>query len=112
MTAVHKFILALITTLSSTTFRFRVNLEKLFSLVINRVITGFSFLQITRKRKVVELRVVISANINMHIASNLSPKTSHYDLQKRKYDFAKIAIGENCFRDLRGNGRSLSLELL
>ena len=36
----------------------------------------------TRKRKVVELRVVISANINSSIAVILSPKRSPYDLQK------------------------------
>ena len=45
----------------------------------------FSFSPFTRKRKVLELSVVISANINLHIAVILSPKTSLYDLQKLRY---------------------------
>ena len=46
---------------------------------------GFS--RFMRKRKVVELRVVISANINSGVAVILSPKWSLYDLQKPRYDF-------------------------
>ena len=41
---------------------------------------GFS--RFTRKRKVVDFRVVISANINSSVAVILSPKWSLYDLQK------------------------------
>ena len=39
-----------------------------------------------------ELRVVISANINSTIAVILSPKLSLYDLQKPRYDIAIFAI--------------------
>ena len=46
---------------------------------------GFS--RFTRKRKVVELRVVISANIKSGIAVILSQNLSLYDLQKPRYDF-------------------------
>ena len=66
-----------------------------------------SFSRFTRKRKVLELRVAISANINMHIPVILSPKSSLYDLQRPKYDFAINAIdAKTDFRDLRENGRS------
>ena len=41
-----------------------------------------SFSRFTRKRKVLELRVVISANINSGIAVILSSKWGLYDLQK------------------------------
>ena len=41
-----------------------------------------SFSRFTRKRKVLELRVVISANINSGIAVILSLKWGLYDLQK------------------------------
>ena len=41
-----------------------------------------SFSRFTRKRKVLELRVVISANINSGIAVILSSKWSPFDLQK------------------------------
>ena len=41
-----------------------------------------SFSRITQKRKVLQLRVVISANINSGIAVILSLKWSLYDLQK------------------------------
>ena len=48
-----------------------------------------SFSRFTRKRKVKELRLVISAtaNINSGIAVILSPKSSPYDLQKRSWNF-------------------------
>ena len=39
-----------------------------------------------------ELRVVISANINSTIAVILSPNLSLYDLQKPRYDFSVFAI--------------------
>ena len=39
-----------------------------------------------------ELRVVISANINSTIAVILSPNSSLYDLQKPRYDIAIFAI--------------------
>ena len=39
-----------------------------------------------------ELRFIISANINLYIAVILSPRTSLYDLQKRRYDFRCFAI--------------------
>ena len=39
-----------------------------------------------------ELRVVISANINSTIAVILKKKLSLYDLQKPRYDFAFFAI--------------------
>ena len=48
----------------------------------NRGMAENGFSRFTRKRKVVELRVVISANINSSIAVILSPKWSLYDLQK------------------------------
>ena len=56
---------------------------------------GFS--RFTRKWKVVELRVVISANINMLIPVILSLKPSLYDLQKLRYEFLSAAIHENGF---------------
>ena len=60
-----------------------------------------------QKRKVLELRVAISANINSGIAVILSPKWGLYDLQKPRYDFAINAIdAKTDFRDLRENGRS------
>ena len=34
-----------------------------------------------------ELRFIISANINLYIAVILSPNLSLYDLQKPRYDF-------------------------
>ena len=49
----------------------------------------FSFSQFTRKRKVLELSVGISANINLHIAVILSPNSSLYDLQRPRYRYAK-----------------------
>ena len=45
----------------------------------------FGFLLISRKVKVLELRVVLSANINMHIAVILSYLSSLYDVQKLRY---------------------------
>ena len=47
----------------------------------------FSFLLITRKLKLLELRVVISAKINSTILNILSQKPSLYDLQKLRYNF-------------------------
>ena len=41
---------------------------------------------------VLELRVVISANINSTIAVILSPSSSLYDLQKPRYEFPLFAI--------------------
>ena len=53
-----------------------------------------------------ELRVVISANINSTIAVILSTNLSLYDLQRPKYDFAINAIdAKTDFSDLRENGR-------
>ena len=40
-----------------------------------------------QKVKLLELRDVITAQINLHIPVRLSPKTSLYDLQKARYDF-------------------------
>ena len=45
----------------------------------------FKFFRLSQKVKVLELRVVISANINMHIPVILSLKPSLYDLQKLRY---------------------------
>ena len=39
-----------------------------------------------------ELRVIISANINLPIAVILKKKLSLYDLQKPRYDFSLFAI--------------------
>ena len=39
-----------------------------------------------------ELRIVISANINSTIAVILSPNSSLYDLQKPRYNFSLFAI--------------------
>ena len=89
MTAIYKFILALITNLSSKTFHFRVICEKLNR---NWQLIAIVFSQINRKWQVLELKFVISANINLYIAVILSPKTSLYDLQKRRYDFRCFAI--------------------
>ena len=44
-----------------------------------------------RKRKGLELRVVISANINLTIAVILSPNLTLYDLQKPRYRYHVIA---------------------
>ncbi len=52
----------------------------------------FSFWRFTTKRMGLELRVVISANINSTIAVILSPNLSLYDLQKPRYDFLLFAI--------------------
>ena len=49
----------------------------------------FSISRFTRKRKVLELNVGISANINLHIAVILSPNSSLYDLQRPRYRYAK-----------------------
>ena len=89
MTAIYKFILALITNLSSKTFHFRVICQKLNR---NWQLIAIGFSQINRKWKVLELKFVISANINLYIAVILSPRTSLYDLQKRRYDFRCFAI--------------------
>ena len=56
-----------------------------------------AFSRFRRKRRVVELRVVISANINMPIPVILSLKPSLYDLQKLRYEFLSAAIHENGF---------------
>ena len=48
-------------------------------------------MQITRKLNGLELRVVISANINSTIAVILSPNLSLYDLQKPRYIHGVIA---------------------
>ncbi len=48
-------------------------------------------MQITRKLKGLELRVVISANIKSTIAVILSPNLSLYDLQKPRYRFGPNA---------------------
>ena len=45
----------------------------------------FGFLLISQKVKVLELRVVLSAHINMHIAVILSYLSSLYDVQKLRY---------------------------
>ena len=65
---------------------------------------GFS--RFTQKRKVIELNNVISAQINLHIAVILSPKTSLYDLQKLNYDFRQSRSPKTVFRVLCKNGRS------
>ena len=46
-----------------------------------------SFWRFTGKRKQIDLKYVISANINMHIPHLLSPITSLYDLHKLSYNF-------------------------
>ena len=64
------------------------DLQKLrYGFCDNRGMAENGFSRFTRKRKVVELRVVISANINSSIAVILSPKWSLYDLQKLRYRF-------------------------
>ena len=54
-------------------------------------VTKISFSQFTAKVKVLELRVLYSAYINMLIAVRLSLSGSLYDLQKRRYDFSAFA---------------------
>ena len=53
---------------------------------------NFSFWRFTGKRMGLELRVVISANINLTIAVILSLNLSLYELQKPRYDFPLFAI--------------------
>ncbi len=53
--------------------------------------TKFSFLQISRKGRVLELRVVLSVYINMHIAVILSYKLTLYGLQKLRYGISLFA---------------------
>ena len=48
-------------------------------------VSEYGFLLISRKVKDLELRVVLSANINMHIAVILSYLSSLYDVQKLRY---------------------------
>ena len=55
--------------------------------ILSLRVTKISFSQFTAKVKVLELRVLYSAYINMHIAVNLRLSGSLYDLQKRRYDF-------------------------
>ena len=63
----------------------------------------FGFLQISRKVKVLELRVVLSAQTNMHIAVILSQKLTLYDLRKPRYRYTEICENARDFgRDLRG----------
>ena len=57
-----------------------------------------SFSRFTWKRKLLELKFVISTNINLPTAVILSPKSSLYDLQKLSCEFSDlIAIAENGF---------------
>ena len=51
-----------------------------------RAIYKYSFLPISQKVKVLELKVVLSADINMDIPVILSPKLALYDLQNSSYD--------------------------
>ena len=60
-------------------------------ILLNRDATYFSFLQFTGKLRVWELSNVIQAQINVHIAVRLSPKTSLYDLQKLRYTYRVMA---------------------
>ena len=65
-------------------------------------ICEFSFLQISRKLKVLELRVVLSANINMHLPVILSYVLAFHDIQKLRYSYAHIcADARNFGRDFR-----------
>ena len=50
----------------------------------DRVKVAISFSRFSRKVKVIELNVVLSANINLHVLHLLRPKSSLYDLQKRR----------------------------
>ena len=79
-----KFICAVITSLSSTSFTFCVNRKN--GITLNRD-TPSSFSRFTQKVKLLELRDVITAQINLHIPVRLSPRTSLYDLQKSRYVF-------------------------
>ena len=49
-------------------------------------------MQINRKRKVLDLKFVISANINLLIAVILSLKLSRYDLPELRYGYGFSAI--------------------
>ena len=57
-------------------------------------------MRFTRKRRGLELRVVISANINSTIANILSPNLTLYDLQKLRYIYGEIAATHK-----KGRGR-------
>ena len=59
--------------------------------ILSLRVTKISFSQFTAKVKVLELRVLYSAYINMPIAVRLSLSGSLYDLQKRRYDFSAFA---------------------
>ena len=56
-----------------------------------------SFSRFTQKRKVLELRLVINANINSGIAVILSPKSSPYDLQKLSWNFRLNCVVQKRF---------------
>ena len=70
----------------------------------------FTFFKITCEGIVLELRNVISANINIHIAVILSPMWSLYDLQKQRYGFQTCARTHMTkyghFRPLRQMGKT------
>ena len=72
---------------------FRYKLEPKFTnfcIFSNCVRSKFSFYQIPGKRKGLELRDVISANINMAILNSLSPNLTLYDLQMPRYLYGVI----------------------
>ena len=72
-----------------------------------------SFSRFTRQRKVVELRVVISANINLGFAVILSPKWSLYDLQKLRYGFCDNRnMAENGFSRFTRKRKVIELRAL
>ena len=71
-----------------------------------------AFSRFRRKRRVVELRVVVSANINMHIPVILSLKPSLYDLQKLRYEFLSAAIHENGFSRFTQKRKVLELRVV
>ena len=75
-------------------FQFMIrNMPKTHKFLQSRVATyvRICFLQISRKVKVLELRVVLSAYINSCIAVILSPNLTLYDLQKLRYGIRVLA---------------------
>jgi len=97
MTAMAMFIYALYSTLSSRTFIFGVNREKLIFILSRLHATKISFSRFTPKIKVIELRFVHSTNINLHIAVNLHPSGSLYNPQKPRYTNSEnLSILERC----------------
>ena len=77
----------------------------------NRDYDEFSFLHFSQKVKVLELRVVVQTYINLHIPVILSPNSSLYDLQKRRYRFWLWAPNRNAGENGRGREARSRIDL-